>query len=437
MTNQTSPSPTPITGDCVEILPLHYCATPLHEYSADQLREALKQTIFRGRKQTALAKQASQSFHLSDQITAGDESPASAAHTSDDTLSAIQEKYSDIKWQKICLTLDDKRDPTQCTLNLYLAKSCTAPTTARLPTLCILHGTGKSFDTEEVLTNAVRFVHSGFLVVLLNSRYHGCRRAPCHSGKQRYLEALIDAWKHNAPEHPHCNLYPFIYDTAADLSAVAHYLLTRPDVNPPHLGITGISLGGMHAWFAAAIDTRWTAVAPLIGVQSFKYAVDEACFEARVATIQDLFDTAAKDLGLHQVTCDVVRAVWHRVCPGLLDLFDGGKSLALLSPRPVFIANGELDPRCPVRGVEAAVEVARGVYETECGEPQRMELRVYEAVGHEVTGEMWDDCRRFFGRVFQVGEMRNTGKQCEAAQEVGDVRLRRVVRDGLDNQWGV
>lgn len=268
--------------------------------------------------------------------------------------------------------------------------------------MCILHGTGKSFDVEEVVTNAVRFVHSGFLVVLLNSRYHGCRRGPGYSGKQRYLEALIDAWKNNTPDYPDRNLYPFIYDTAADLTAVADYLFTRPDVNTLQLGITGISLGGMHAWFAAAIDTRWTAVAPLIGVQSFKYAVDEACYEARVATIQDLFDTAAADLGHGHVSCDVVRAVWHRICPGLLDLFDAGNSLSLLSPRAVFIANGKLDPRCPARGVEEAVERARVVYEEECGQPERLELRVYEAVGHEVTAEMWDDCVRFFQRVYEM-----------------------------------
>lgn len=50
--------------------------------------------------------------------------------------------------------------------------------------------------------------------------------------------------------------YPFIYDTAADLSAVADYLISRADVDGARLGVTGISLGGMTAWYAAAADTR-------------------------------------------------------------------------------------------------------------------------------------------------------------------------------------
>lgn len=300
------------------------------------------------------------------------------------------------------LKLDDDRDPSQCTLNLHIAKSKDIPQNTVLPTICLLHGTGKSCDVEDILRIKTRFIRQGFLVVVFNSRYHGCRQGIEYKGKEHYLKALIEAWKRNEASDVRNSLYPFIYDTAADLSFVADYLITRRDVNKQHLGISGISLGGMHAWFAAASDTRWKAVAPLIGVQSFQYALDEACYHARVGTIQQLFDTAAEDMGKERVTCDVVRAVWHRICPGLLDQFDGGKSLALLCPRPVFIANGELDPRCPVDGVKKAVAVARNVYKRECGRPERLEMRIYENTGHEVTEEMWDDCITFFKKVFAV-----------------------------------
>lgn len=303
------------------------------------------------------------------------------------------------------MELDDERDPSQCTLNLHIAKSRDTPQDAALPTVCLLHGTGKSCDVEEVLRNKIRFVRQGFLVVVFNSRYHGCRRSAGYEGKEHYLKALIEAWKKNDADDSRNNLYPFIYDTAADISLVADYLLTRRDVSKKHLGISGISLGGMHAWFAAASDTRWKAVAPLIGIQSFQYAVDEACYHARVGTIQQLFDTAAEDMGEEGVTCDVVRAVWHRICPGLLDQFDGGKSLALLCPRHVFVANGELDPRCPVEGVMKAVDMAREVYKRDCGEPERIEVRIYEGIGHRVTDEMWDDCITFFEKVFNMSKV--------------------------------
>lgn len=50
--------------------------------------------------------------------------------------------------------------------------------------------------------------------------------------------------------------FPPAPDTAADLSAVADYLISRADVDGARLGVTGISLGGMTAWYAAAADTR-------------------------------------------------------------------------------------------------------------------------------------------------------------------------------------
>lgn len=75
---------------------------------------------------------------------------------------------------------------------------------------------------------------------------------------------------------------------------LADYLVQREDVDPVRIGITGESLGGalvdqayinlrtikyfrayvdlavgagMHAWFAAAADERYSVVVPIIGVQ--------------------------------------------------------------------------------------------------------------------------------------------------------------------------
>lgn len=35
------------------------------------------------------------------------------------------------------------------------------------------------------------------------------------------------------------------------------------------IGMTGVSLGGMHTWLAAAADERVAVAAPMIGVQFF------------------------------------------------------------------------------------------------------------------------------------------------------------------------
>ena len=66
----------------------------------------------------------------------------------------------------------------------------------------------------------------------------------------------------------------------------ASLLQTRDDVDPARLGVTGISLGGMHSWLLGALDTRVAVAAPMIGVQGFGWAVEHDRWHARVASIQ-------------------------------------------------------------------------------------------------------------------------------------------------------
>lgn len=61
---------------------------------------------------------------------------------------------------------------------------------------------------------------------------------------------------------------PFLLDNVWDLGVLLDYLETRPDVDAARIGITGVSLGGMHSWLAAALDARIAVAAPMIGVQA-------------------------------------------------------------------------------------------------------------------------------------------------------------------------
>lgn len=148
-------------------------------------------------------------------------------------------------------------------------------------------------------------------------------------------------------------------------------------------------------------------------MQSFDWAVAHNAFHARVGSIPAVFAAAAVDLGRSSVTAEVVRAVWNKLLPGLLTVrkhqtdiicsphasallrhacgwsvgssayaalglvvmrrcsyqirasihaclskmvvpalrqdYDSLWSLPAIAPRPLLIANGALDPRCPVR----------------------------------------------------------------------------------------
>lgn len=57
-------------------------------------------------------------------------------------------------------------------------------------------------------------------------------------------------------------------DNVWDLVILLDYLATRPDVDASKIGMTGLSLGGMHSWLTAALDDRVAVAAPMIGVQA-------------------------------------------------------------------------------------------------------------------------------------------------------------------------
>uniref|UniRef100_A0A1S3YDL8 Peptidase S9 prolyl oligopeptidase catalytic domain-containing protein n=1 Tax=Nicotiana tabacum TaxID=4097 RepID=A0A1S3YDL8_TOBAC len=169
------------------------------------------------------------------------------------------------------------------------------------------------------------------------------------------VQALVSSWKNG-------NTMPFIFDTVWDLIKLADYLTLREDVDPSNIGITGESLGGMHAWFAAFVDTRYSVVVPIIGVQGFQWAIEHDKWQARVNSIKAVFDARA-DLDKSTIDKEVVQKVWDRIAPGFSSQFDSPYTVPIIAPRPFLILNGEDDPRSPLGGLKIPESRAHKAYE--------------------------------------------------------------------------
>lgn len=163
------------------------------------------------------------------------------------------------------------------------------------------------------------------------------------------------------------------------------------------VGVTGVSLGGMHAWLLAAADKRIAAAAPMIGVQNFKWALNNNAYQPRVDSISDVFKAAVVEDTLGMPTREIVAAVWEKLLPGLLEKYDSPMSLPIIAPRPFIAINGELDGRCPLPGVELAFEQARKEYR-EMGAEENLELFVEPRVGHQCTEVMWNKASEFLDK---------------------------------------
>lgn len=204
---------------------------------------------------------------------------------------------------------------------------------------------------------------------------------PPPPARAAYVDALIAAYAANGTTHP------FLLDNVWNAQRLLDWALAQPwlAIDASRVGVTGVSLGGMHAWLLAAADPRVAVAAPLIGVQSFAWAADHDAWQARAASVAPLFETAAAPA---PPTADTFRHVLSVLAPGLVTAYDAPQSIPTIAPRPFLAVNGELDPRCPLAGVKQAMDAAAIAYAS-AGRPDAVQLYVAPGVGHDVTPDMW------------------------------------------------
>ena len=245
----------------------------------------------------------------------------------------------------------------------------------RRPAVIVLHGTGANKESQlSLLTDLAK---RGFVAVAIDGRHHGAR-TKAGNGSAEYHEAILNAWFGSKK-------LPFLYDTAWDVMRLVDYLGTRDDVDAARIGLIGFSKGGMESYLAAAADPRIAVVAPCIGVQSFKWALDNESWRSRVETFKPAIDAAAKDEG-EVVTAAFVRKFYDRVVPGIYGQFDGPAMLPLIAPRPLLVINGDADMRTPLPGVNECLTAARTAYRAADAEP-KLQVILQPQTGHKVTVE--------------------------------------------------
>jgi len=243
------------------------------------------------------------------------------------------------------------------------------------PGVIALHGTGGS--KGNMLALCRKLATNGFVAVAIDSRYHGERTKG--KGTDEYNAAIARAWE-SGREHP---LY---YDTVWDVQRLVDYLQTRDDVDAKRIGLLGISKGGIETYLAAASDPRIAVAVPLIGVQSFDWALKHDAWAGRIKTIQPAFDAAVQKSGGTNSGTAFVKEFYDRVIPDIYRKFDGPAMLPLIAPRPLLVINSDSDPNTPLPGVIESADAARAVYrEKNAGD--RFVLRIQIRTGHQVKPE--------------------------------------------------
>jgi dienelactone hydrolase len=245
---------------------------------------------------------------------------------------------------------------------------------ARRPVVIVLHGTGGKKSDELPLLR--QLAEKGFIAVAIDGRYHG-ERSQTGSGSVTYQEAIALAWKTGKG-------HPFYFDTVWDVMRLVDYLQTRDDVDKDRVGVIGFSKGGIETYLSAAVDPRIAVAVPCIGLQSFRWALENNAWKPRVGTISDAFKSAVKDAGVAEPNADFVRKFYARLVPGIDDKFDGPAMAPLIAPRPLLVINGDSDDRTPLEGLKLCTNAAQAAYHA-AGADDRFLIRIQPHTGHRVN----------------------------------------------------
>ena len=154
------------------------------------------------------------------------------------------------------------------------------------------------------------------------------------------------------------------------------YLLTRPEVDPKQIGVTGNSGGGTQTTWLAALDDRWTMAAP-------------ACF---VTTFRR---NAENELPADSEQCPPDVLSYH---------LEHSDFIASMAPKPVIILAQEKD-FFDVRGSLEAFKRLKNLY-TALGKPENIQL----AIGpdpHGFTQPSREAMYRFFNKVTGISDAQN------------------------------
>lgn len=160
---------------------------------------------------------------------------------------------------------------------------------------------------------------------------------------------------------------PLLGQRVSDVMQLVDWALSRDDVDPRRVLITGNSGGGTMSLFAAACDGRISAAAP-------------SCY----------FSTFA----------DSILSIYHCACnfvPGLQAQAEMSDLAGLIAPRPMLIIAGTKDTIFPIDAVRAGFAAAKRIY-ADAGAPDHVELYEGDGGHRYYSARAWNFFHEKLGR---------------------------------------
>lgn len=207
------------------------------------------------------------------------------------------------------------------TANLYLPR----PAVGRLPAILYLCGhsnRGRDGNKAAYQDHGIWFALHGYVCLVLDTLQLG-EVAGIHHGTYRY-----ERWGWHSAGYTPAGIECWNGLRGID------YLVSRPEVDPARIGVTGISGGGAATFWISAADPRVRAAAPVSGMADLGYYVGENGVDGH-CDCMFLYNTA--------------RWNWTTIA-------------ALVCPRPLLFANSDNDRIFPMSANERVINRLERLY---------------------------------------------------------------------------
>ena len=244
----------------------------------------------------------------------------------------------------------------------------------RCPIVFLLHGFGSR--KEDLLDLAFRLAGRGLFAVAFDAIHHGQRA-------DGVLESFDNPQRCTYPVESGLDRYVFMHqvvvDTGRDLAVLLDRLAADARVDGARCGVTGVSMGGFAAYYLAVTEPRIAAAAPVVGMPAFAERWDDVTLEA-----------STYDQWREQMAAARPASERHAAFMRSIDPFP---RMAAFHPRPLFMLCGDLDTHQPK---SYTLRLYRALLPVYADHPDRLKLKIYDGVGHELAPGMMDDVTEWF-----------------------------------------
>ena len=249
------------------------------------------------------------------------------------------------------------------------------------PLVFYLHGF--TDRKEAVLPYGYELASRGVCAVAFDAWMHGERPDP-------RLEAALSS--QGATIYPpgtgldtYLLMHRIIVQTGRDLETLIAHFKTTGGVNTDRIGLTGFSMGGFAAFYAAVRIPEIQAVVPIAGIPAFEKRWRDAVLESAS------YPEWAEKIEAVQAESEH----WA----GFMAKNDPFERFEAFYPKPVFIIHGDLDTDCHK---SHSVELYRELIPIYLKHPERLRLGIYDGIGNQLTYEMILDAADWFDE-FLIG----------------------------------